>query len=203
LYLVISQLLAYVVAAWTGDSVTVNAGEGDPAERRRMPRTLTVSGIAKAILWRSSPLGDAGELQKIMRQLRHWTQSDVLRPVSGLYIGTGRSREYAVETVMVAAVLSELSNLGMTIGTLKSAAADVLYDVVFAGDARDPDYWQKELVKKRLFLRLTFARAPGYTDPFVAVSVVLDQSWFALNECPVGYSAVVIDLHLIFESLKF
>jgi hypothetical protein len=163
---------------------------------------LAVSDVAKAIVWLSSPLGDARELQRIMRQLRHWTQSDVLRPIGGLYIGTGRSREYAIETVLVAAILSELSNLGMTIGTLKSAA-DVLYDHVFSGDARYPDYWQKELGGKHLFLRLTFDRHLGYADPLVAVSGVLPQSWFALNEKPVGFSSVVIDLRLIFESLKF
>lgn len=87
-------------------------------------RVLTLKDLASAVALTTS---DAG-IARAMRQLRHWTQSDVLRTLSEKSTGSGVPRLYAVEpTIEIAATLQEFARFGATVDILK-AVADELYD---------------------------------------------------------------------------
>jgi len=59
------------------------------------------------------------DLRLIERMVKHWTSHDILRTVGEKHTGTGRSRLYTQEEIIVAAYLYELSRYGVTIGDLK------------------------------------------------------------------------------------
>src|SRR3546814_478505 len=85
---------------------------------------LTVKDIAAAIAFDKSAAG----ISRTIRQVRHWTQHDLLRPYSQKNTGTGIPRLYPEEaSVEVAAILLELSRYGATVDILKSVAT-ALYD---------------------------------------------------------------------------
>jgi len=54
----------------------------------------------------------------LMRQIKHWTNNDLLHTVGTKHIGTGRSREYSKEELIAAAYLQELAKYGLTIASL-------------------------------------------------------------------------------------
>ncbi len=87
-------------------------------------RLLTVKDIARYIAFDTSEHA----ISKTIRQVRHWTQSDLLRPYSEKNTGKGIPRVYWDEpTVEIAAILLELSRYGATVDILKPVA-DALYD---------------------------------------------------------------------------
>lgn len=55
---------------------------------------------------------------RVMRQIRHWTNSDVLSPVGPKQTGTGVSRVYDLHGVHKAAILQELTEHGVTVDML-------------------------------------------------------------------------------------
>ncbi|MBB3065772.1 hypothetical protein [Limibacillus halophilus] len=85
---------------------------------------LTVKALAQLI----APSLSAANIAKTMRQLRHWTQNDLLETVGGKETGTGIPRLYETEpTPWIAAILLELARYGATLEVLKPAA-QALYD---------------------------------------------------------------------------
>lgn len=92
-------------------------------------RLFTIKDIARAVALDKSEHGIA----KAMRQIRHWTAHDILRPVGGKDTGTGVARVYREEpTINVAAVLLEVSRYGATVDILK-IISPVLYDAADGG----------------------------------------------------------------------
>lgn len=63
--------------------------------------------------------GTAEEFDRIARQVRHWTLSDLLRPSGRKHTGKGVSRQYEALEVQKAALLRELSRYGMTVTQLE------------------------------------------------------------------------------------
>jgi hypothetical protein len=93
---------------------------------------LTAKDIAEAIAFKK----DRGGFPKALRQVKHWTDKGLLRPITPLDTGSGVAREYADEpTVLIAAILQELVLLGCTIEQL-GPVADLLYE---QDDGGDPD----------------------------------------------------------------
>jgi hypothetical protein len=85
---------------------------------------VTVKDIAACIAYDRSQDGIA----RTMRQVRHWTQSDLLRPYSEKNTGKGIPRLYVDSpTVEIAAILLEVSRYGATVDILRPVA-DELYD---------------------------------------------------------------------------
>lgn len=96
---------------------------------------------------------DAGEEAKIMRQVRHWTASDLIPTAGKKHTGTGVSREYSAHEVRLAAILLELSNYRVPVTVLDG------FDEM-AGRYADDAEWQDAIAGKRpIFLQ--FAFTPG------------------------------------------
>lgn len=87
---------------------------------------LTVSEIAQRV----APAGDNVTVERITRQLRHWTLERVIEPVGGLHKGPGRHRRYSGDAVYIAAVMVELSNLGLPVGVLFLMASLIKFGVL-------------------------------------------------------------------------
>lgn len=83
---------------------------------------MTVKDIARKIAFDRSD--DA--IARTMRQVRHWTQNDLLRTTSEKHTGKGVPRLYEPEpTVEIAAVLLELTRYGVTVDILKPVAEEL------------------------------------------------------------------------------
>lgn len=57
-------------------------------------------------------------IEFLMRQIKHWTNNDLIHTTGNKNTGTGRSREYSREETIAAAYLLELSKYGFTVGQL-------------------------------------------------------------------------------------
>ena len=83
---------------------------------------LTVKDIAVAISLDRSEEG----LARTMRQIRHWTQNDLLRTISEKNTGKGVPRLYGSEnTLGIALILQELTRYGTTVDILKPVAEEL------------------------------------------------------------------------------
>lgn len=72
----------------------------------------------KDLAFMFAPSGEPGAYAKIMRQIRHWTNCDVLKPLGSKDTGTGVSRVYDLHGARKAAILVELSRYGVTVEML-------------------------------------------------------------------------------------
>ncbi len=84
---------------------------------------LTVSELAERV----APAGDKAAVERVTRQLRHWTLNQVLEPVGGLHTGPGRHRRYRADSVYMAALIVELSDMGFAIGLLSTVVKGVKF----------------------------------------------------------------------------
>ncbi len=95
-----------------------------------------------------SPEGDEAEKLRLIRQIRHWTNADLLTPQGKKHTGTGVSREYGPDEVRKAAILRELTRFGMTVTQLEGTGEylDMLAD--------DPSWKDAITNKKPVYLEL-------------------------------------------------
>jgi len=92
-------------------------------------KLVTLKDVAQRIAFSKSEAA----ISRVARQVRHWTQNDLLKPYGAKQTGTGIPRLYKEEpTLDIAAILLELSRYGATVEIMKSAA-DALYDDVENG----------------------------------------------------------------------
>ncbi len=84
-----------------------------------MIESCSVSQLAERV----APTTDKAEVARITRQLRHWTLTGVLKPLGATHTGAGRHRRYSGDAVHVAALIIELSRLGLPVGALHLAGA--------------------------------------------------------------------------------
>ena len=73
---------------------------------------LTVRELAERIL----PVSPDGDIEALVRQLRHWTLSGVLRPIGSPYTGAGRHRKYDEIELYFAALAVELTRWRIPVG---------------------------------------------------------------------------------------
>lgn len=78
---------------------------------------LTVSEIAERI---AKP---GASKAAIVERLRHWTREGLLVPLGDKNPGTGRSRVYDEGTLLDAAVLDILADMGLRVGFLRAVLA--------------------------------------------------------------------------------
>lgn len=112
-----------------------------------------------------APEGDEDEKLRLIRQVRHWTNADLLTPQGKKHTGTGVSRKYGADEVRKAAILRELARFGMTVTQLEGTGEylDML--------TKDPS-WRDAVTNKR----------PVYLELFTTPDDE-DQTWrFARDE---------------------
>jgi len=131
-------------------------------------KLLTVKDIAEAISFSKSEEG----ITRTIRQIRHWTQSDLLRPISQKSTGKGVPRVYEEEpTVLIAAILLELSRYGVTVDILKFASMELYEDCdeYFGGSGW---YVSTALTDMNVFLQIAWTSDP-ITGAFVGANVAM------------------------------
>lgn len=106
--------------------------------------------------------GGAADLQRITRQIRHWTLSDLLRTEGKKHTGTGVSRRYSFFELQKAAVLRELSHYGIQIAQLSE------FDRWVERMAHAPLWREAEAGNRIVFLQLC------WNDQTVACLVTAD-----------------------------
>ena len=100
-------------------------------EMRSGERLFTIKDIARCVAFDKSADGVA----RTARQVRHWTQSDLLQTVSEKSTGSGVPRLYEEEpTIEIAAILLELARYGATTEILKPVAQALYEDWTGGGD---------------------------------------------------------------------
>jgi hypothetical protein len=77
-----------------------------------MRMELTVKELAERIL----PLSREGDLDGLVRQLRHWTLTGVVRPLGTVHTGAGKHRKYDKSEVYFAALALELARWRVPVG---------------------------------------------------------------------------------------
>jgi hypothetical protein len=83
---------------------------------------LTLKDVAAAVALSNTEAG----ISRAMRQIRHWTQSDILRTFSEKSTGRGVPRLYPVEpTIEICAILQEFARYGATVDILRAVAAEL------------------------------------------------------------------------------
>ncbi len=78
-------------------------------------RTYTVKDVASLI---RQPYET--DVERLIRQVRHWTTCDLLTTIGAKKPGTGRSRLYDAHQVRKAAVLAELAQYTIDVGKLET-----------------------------------------------------------------------------------
>jgi hypothetical protein len=126
-------------------------------------RLLTVKDIARAICFDKSEDG----VYRMIRQLRHWTQSDLLRPFSAKSTGKGVPRVYIEDpTIAISAILLELTRYGATVDILKFVA-DEIYD---HWDDEGGMYLLTALTDVNAYIELAWETDPA-TGRFIAARI--------------------------------
>jgi hypothetical protein len=73
---------------------------------------LTVKQIAERLL----PIAPGGDMDGLVRQLRHWTLTGVVRPLGTIHTGAGKHRKYEESEVYFAALALELTRWRIPVG---------------------------------------------------------------------------------------
>jgi DNA-binding transcriptional MerR regulator len=184
--------------------LNVRDPDGKRDRRKDRPRLASEEGMTVAQLadrLASPSLGGPYDRDRILRQLRHWTTSGLLQPIGGLHPGIGRHRRYSSENILIAAILIELANLGLQVGTLESVVE--MLDEVASKPISD---WKDKLREGTQYLRFTFEQLAqyGYDYPTgaqcVVEGVVLPPS-FAETRGSIGTCSVVIDLGRLIDRI--
>ncbi len=160
------------------------------------PDTFTLKEVA-AIL---CPSGDAPEVERIARQVRHWTVADLLRPTGKKHTGTGTSRRYSVDEVRKAAILTELARYRVPITALGSFTA-------MAESYATSREWRKAVEDREpVFLQLAFSKGANSWQIFVGQPVgnFIAPTAAQRNRAGEGFvSAVIVNLSALFRRLRF
>ena len=160
-------------------------------------KLLTLKDVAERIAFDRS---DAG-IARIMRQIRHWTQCDLIETASEKSTGKGIPRLYELEpTVEVAAILLELSRYGATVDILKPVA-ERLYG---QWEGHEP-YLGSAFTDIDAYLQVSWVTDPE-TGKFVDAEVSFFDDWDPPEEkAPLSDrpSSILIYMNKVIESIEF
>jgi hypothetical protein len=172
-----------------------------------MENGYTVGEVARLLV----PGAEEAEIARVNRQLRHWTLTGVLKALGVTHTGAGRHRKYSGDAVHVAALMVELSRLGLPVGTL-SLLATGLMGILRPVKTRDgkPLMDQEAAEKWRRAIRgegivyLTFNVKYGTRWPqSVGVAFYEADGLDVPSPITIGHvSAIVVDLTRLFEPLR-
>lgn len=157
----------------------------------------TVKDIAAIISLDGSP----DDIRKCMRQIRHWTNNDVLIPIGGKDTGTGVSRVYDEDAIYKAAFAAELVRYGTTVDMLGYELFDEWMSAVMTSTQ-----WKDAKEKsKDFYLQFVFDPGEGGSvifkplyEPDLAIAVKVTERTGAESA-----SAIIINVALICKRLRF
>jgi hypothetical protein len=146
-----------------------------------------------------SPAGDAETVEKLARQVRHWTNLDLLQPLGKKHTGTGISRRYDHHQVLKALILSELSRYRVPVTVLDEAFATMMDHF-----ATTPDWSEATTGERPVFLMF------GFSDDFVTMQLFTEATRHPLlaPKSPGAFgsseivSAITINLSALFKRLR-
>lgn len=153
---------------------------------------LTLKELAQAIAY--SPSEES--VNRVTRQIRHWTQSDLLKTYTGKSTGTGIPRLYLeYPTLEVAAILLELSRYGATVDILKPAA-DALYEEGY-GDL----YRSSAQTDETVFMQVSWSEDPNtgrFEDARITMFDTMDGDALQMLDRN-SPSSILLNLSLVLE----
>ena len=172
-----------------------------------MMQSYSVSQLAQRV----APTAGKAEVAQITRQLRHWTLTGVLKPLGATHTGAGRHRRYSGDAVHVAALLIELSRLGLPVGVLHLIALGLMGTLrpvrTRSGkpsiSEQQTELWRHAITGERT-IHLTFNvrfDAEGAKEGGLALYDADEPD--APSPITEGHvSAIVVDLTQLFEPLR-
>ncbi|MGE3627686.1 MAG: hypothetical protein AB7G34_15075 [Hyphomicrobiales bacterium] len=123
--------------------------------------SYTVREIAAILVdqegWAGSPEYQS-HLDKRLRQVRHWTACDYLRPLGKKHSGTGVARRYGPDEVRKAALLRELTRFGLTVTQLGEEFGD---DLIRRASQKE---WKEAIEGEKQILFQVVFEAGGSAD---------------------------------------
>ena len=108
------------------------------------------------------------KFDKRLRQVRHWTACDYLKPIGKKHSGTGVARRYGPDEVRKAALLRELTRFGMTVTQLGEEFGD---DLIYRAGQKE---WLQAIEGKTLI----------YYQVILPASATPDESGHTMNLVP-------------------
>lgn len=152
---------------------------------------FTIKDIAE----RLAQSDDPAEIAYYLGRVKNWTNLGLLQLSGGTHIGTGRAREYPQKALYAAALVSELSNYGMSVGAMKDALTIFKTARVFARKETGRDPWQDAVEGRRPVYVLFHKLAKT------------DSGWCELDikrlKLPDGWaSSILLDLSQIFWRIR-
>ena len=134
-------------------------------------RSYTVREIATILVDQEVSREYSGyqdQLEKRLRQVRHWTACDYLRPIGKKHSGTGVARRYGADEVRKAALLRELTRFGLTVTQLGEEFGESLEKRAAQKE------WQQAIEGK----------PPIYYQIILPAGATPDQSGYMMNLVP-------------------
>ncbi len=172
-----------------------------------MAKEYTVGELARLLVTET----DAAEVAHVNRKLRHWTLTGVLKALGVTHTGAGRHRKYSGDAVHVAALMVELSRLGLPVGTLSLLAAGLMgilrphrtLDGKRLAGEHEAELWRRA-IRGEGVIYLTFNVKYGTRWPqSVGVTFYEADGPDVPSPVTVGHvSAIVVDLTRLFEPLR-
>jgi hypothetical protein len=164
---------------------------------------LTVAKLAERAL-SASPGSDAAV---VIRQIRHWTLSGVVRPTTDVHTGVGKHRQYAESEAYFAALALELTRWRIPVGVLDGVVQAARRE--FEGNVnptREPIAGVKDAIdgEDGVFLFVKFSdgvdshRLEVKLGPYLKMSRdIADSGW--TRDMP---SFLAIDLSALFRKVR-
>lgn len=161
-------------------------------------RFLTLKDIAQAVAFDKSEHG----ISRTMRQIRHWTTNDILRPYGGKETGTGIARIYVeAPTIDIAAILLEMSRYGVTVDILKPISK-VLYEA--AEGEHGPIFFGAETDEWMEFIQISWDedfKTGKLIDPRIHFFSIGDDAEPDSELTTDPQSSIVINLNKVFSRI--
>lgn len=99
-------------------------GEGPIEFLELMSWHETAYTLKEVALYVASEANES-QLKKVMRQIRYWTQIDLIQVSTLKHVGSGHARQYDFDSIASAAVLLELSPLSLQIPALQAIMVEL------------------------------------------------------------------------------
>lgn len=146
---------------------------------------------------------EAGKL-RLLRQVRHWTNEDLLTPIGQKHTGTGNARKYGADEVRKAAILRELASFGIPVATYEGMGESLDFH------ARRAEWKDAITGKDSIFLEMLWAPSGMHVWNIVrhnALLSMMDPNWKPRKVKGITPDmsftrAIVLSLNRIFERLK-
>tara|TARA_R110002074_G_C12554346_1_gene666932 strand:+ start:5400 stop:5903 length:504 start_codon:yes stop_codon:yes gene_type:complete len=147
---------------------------------------------------------DEGGKLRLLRQVRHWTNENLLFPIGEKHTGTGVARKYGPDEVRKAAILRELVSFGIPVATYEEMGESLDYYT------RQSEWKDAISGKDAIFLEMLWTSSRTQVWNVVRHDALLSMMSPKWKPKKVGNfmpdmnftRAIVLNLNRIFERLK-